>query len=261
MQLLYEGENEYETLSADEWGIKSDDPAVALSADGASVYQATYNVKNYTEKTSVTLSTTYSDENGDEQVGPTLILDFPVVEIKPVGLVDLKQTAFPIAKGKDGQLEFKVTGLKDPSIYVVDADSSEISATASDCTVSVSVPSGAGNALTLTVGAKTQSGTKVRDITYTVSMKPGNTNVYNTAGSQKLGIFIPYVTAIKNYNSSLSAPAEGQSVVLYTADGKEIKYQNVPGSTYGSITYQYKATYDGKTYFYYAQGQQWRLLP
>lgn len=256
LQVQYEGHSGYETLTTDEWTLSSDSDKVSL-VDSGSSYRASYNVADYSSQIVVQLTTIYSDTDGSEKVGPSLKLIFDPITLKLTGLPsNCTQTAFPVVKGGTALLNFTITGLNDGSIYVKSVDDSDITVTATDTSASVKLKNSASSSSEIVFGLKNKKGNKISDVSCTVTVIPGNSNTCTSDGTSVSGLYIPFVSEIRNYNSALSSPATGQTVILYTADGKPIAYKKETKSVNGTNR-QYWVTYDGKTYYYNANARKW----
>lgn len=258
LQVRYEGQTGYETLSTEEWTIDSDSDKVSL-VDSGSAYRASYNVADYASRIEVHLTTTYSDTDGSEKSGPSLTLVFNPITLKITGLPsNCTQSVFPVAKAASVQLDFTITGLNEGSIYVKSLDDSNLTVTASGTSATVKQKNSSDSLSTIVFGVENKKGTKISDVLCNISLKPGSANTCTSNGTAISGVYIPFVSEIKTFNSSLSSPASGQTVTLYTLDGKPIVYKNEIKSVNGTNR-QYWVTYDGKTYYYNANARKWYI--
>jgi hypothetical protein len=187
-------------------------------------------------------------------------LVFEPVSLKLANVNETTQTKFPVTRGENCQLNFEILGIKDGTIYMADASSSTMSATASGLTASVVVPTSAISASRLSFGVKNAKNQKLLDdngneFTCDITLQPANPNTYNSNGTSQ-GVYIPYVSQISSFDSTKSEPQENQEVVIYDTAGKKLTYTYVKVS--GNWRYKVTREADGSTYLYDSMARKWQ---
>ena len=259
MQVKYKNQSSYVDYTTDEWSILSSDDSISVTNSGDK-YQLSYDVASYSNIVTVDVQTRYSDEHGDEYAGPTLQLKFEPVKIYIENMYGSSQTKIPVTRSKTEQLNFKITGIKDASICVLDGSSSQMNVTVSDCQASIKVDSGANSTQTIQFGVKNKNGKVVNGVAYDVTLEPGSSNIYSSTGAGlTTRCYIPFVSKLSTYDSTIDLSQEGQTAVLALPGGKQVTYKRQTKKDVNGQKHQYWATYDGKTYYYDALARQWRL--
>lgn len=253
LQVQYGGTGPWNILDPSDWSLMTDNPGISVTPQGQG-YELDLNVRDYTANVAVSLSTSYTDvKTGGEAAGPGLQLAFSPVRIRLSGVTGTYQTKFPVTRGSTQPLSFVIDNLAGAQVCLLDSgDASDRNAmyvAVNGKNASVAVARNLMQTKTFSFGVRTSSGEQLPDtVCVKLSFVPNEANVFGDAGGSA-SIFLPRAGDLTNYSSEIATPdTEGETAMLYTADGKQAVYRmegNKYYITYNGVKYIYDTTWRG----------------